>query len=142
MAMAERGWAAIGLLAAAMLGVGLVERWRLATVAEAPLPLRFGSLARGLIVRFILLTGLFVAALGLLTLFRDTALARTLGPIDLVITMGAALAALAANEVSARLARQQVSGALLRVNERIDALRAGTRGDIIEGEIIDRDPPR
>jgi hypothetical protein len=142
MAIAERGWAAIGLLAAAMLAVSFVERRRLARLADAPLPFRFGGLASGLIVRFILLTGLFVIALGILTLFRDTSLARALSFTDLGIVLGAAVIALGANEISARLATHEMSGAMASVQARVDTLRAAAKGDIIEGEIIDSDPPR
>lgn len=141
MAIYQRSPPALAVLAAVMLLVGLVERRRMGA-ANA---INTAGLVAGFAVRLGLLIGLFVLVNGVLTLFRDTVLARSLGAPDALIAALAAGAALAANEISARIARREI-GALRSALD--DNLRPGPAsphagGDIIEGEIIpDNEPAR
>ena len=134
MAILERSWLSIAALAAAMLAVSLFERRRIGRALGVEIRSNSFSLMMGLAVRFGLLTGLFVVMLGLLALFRDTALARQLGLPDLAVIILSAGGALLANALSARLAIAETgtppSGP--------GAPAAG--GVVIEGEIIKRDP--
>lgn len=144
MAIYQRGPLSLGVLAAAMLAVSLYERRRLAAVAGAETTVSLASLAMGFAFRLGLLIGLFILSVGLLALFRDTSLARGLGLIDLGLTGLSAALALAANEISARMARADFAAVH---TELTTAFRPpgspGAGGDIIEGEIIDTgDPPR
>lgn len=133
MAIFERGWLSIGALAAAMLAVSLFERRRFGKALGISIPSNAGTLATGLAVRFGLLTGLFVVTLGVLALFRDTALSRSLGWPDLAVIGLSAGGALLANAASARLAPipAQPGGP--------PAKTAPAEGIILEGEIIDSD---
>ena len=134
MAILERGWLSIAALAAAMLAVSLFERRRIAKALGVDIRANSSSLTMGLAVRFGLLTGLFVVTLGVLALFRDTALSRELGWPDFAVIALSAGGALLANALSARLA--PIETGTLRSGPR--AQNAG--GVVIEGEIIDRDP--
>lgn len=144
MAIYQRGALSLAVLAAAMLAVSLYERRRLAGVAGVETQVSAASLAMGFAFRLGLLIGLFVLSIGLLALFRDTSLARQLGMIDLGLTGLSAAIALAANEISARMARSDFAA----VHTDLSAAfrppgNPPAEGDIIEGEIIDtEDPPR
>lgn len=134
MAILERGWLSIAALAAAMLAVSLFERRRIGKALGVEIRSNSSSLTMGLAVRFGLLTGLFVVTLGVLALFRDTALARQLGLPDLAVIVMSAGGALLANALSARLATAETG------TRRSGRGAPGTEGVVIEGEIIDRDP--
>ena len=115
MAILERGWLSI-----AALGVDIRAN--------------SSSVTMGLAVRFGLLTGLFVVTLGVLALFRDTALSRELGWADLAVIALSAGGALLANALSARLAPIETG------TPRSGPGAPTSGGVVIEGEIIDRDP--
>ena len=136
MAILERGWLSVAALAAAMLAVSLIERRRIGRALGVELPSNGAAMITGLAVRFGLLTGLFVVTVGLLALFRDTALSRGLGWPDLAVIALTAGGALIANEASARLAPIQTGPA------KGDPRKAPADTVILEGEIIDADPPR
>ena len=140
MAIYQRGPLSLGVLAAAMLAVSLYERRRLAAVAGAGTTVNLTSLSMGFAFRLGLLIGLFILSVGLLALFRDTSLARGLGLIDLGLTGLSAGFALAANEISARMARSDFAAVHTEITA---AFRppGSPGGDIIEGEIIDPDEP-
>lgn len=134
LAILERGWLSIAALAAAMLAVSQFERARIGKALGVDIRANASSVTLGLAVRFGLLTGLFVVTLGILALFRDTALSRQLGLPDLAVIALSAGGALLANALSARLAAIETG-----------TLRSGPGaptcgGLVIEGEIIDRDP--
>lgn len=130
MAILERGWLSVAALAAAMLGVSLIERRRVWQALGVEVTTGPQAMLTGLAVRTGLLTGLFVVTLGVLALFRDTALSRQPGWPDLAVIAFSATIALGTNALS---------GAMVRVEQ-----RQGPGGDpdsiVIEGEIIDRDP--
>jgi len=132
MAILERGWLSIGLLAAAMLAVSLFERRRFGKALGIAIPSNVATVTTGLAVRFGLLTGLFVVTLGVLALLRDTALSRSLGWPDLAVIGLSAGGALLANAASARLApiQTQPGGPPVKT--------APADSIILEGEIIDR----
>lgn len=132
MAILERGWLSIGLLAAAMLAVSLFERRRFGKALGIAIPSNVATVTTGLAVRFGLLTGLFVVTLGVLALLRDTALSRSLGWPDLAVIGLSAGGALLANAASARLApiQTQPGGPPVKT--------APAESIILEGEIIDR----
>lgn len=134
MAILERGWLSIAALAAVMLAVSLFERRRIGRALGVDIWANSSSLTMGLAVRFGLLTGLFVVTLGVLALFRDTALSRELGWPDLAVIGLSAGGALLANALSARLA--PVSAGPGQPPPR----KAPADTVIIEGEIIDSDP--
>lgn len=134
MAILERGWLSIGALAAAMLAVSLFERRRFGKALGIAIPSNAGTLATGLAVRFGLLTGLFVVTLGVLALFRDTALSRELGFPDLAVIALSAGGALLANALSARLAPVRTEPG------QPPPRSAPAETVILEGEIIDSDP--
>lgn len=134
MAILERGWLSIAALAAVMLAVSLFERRRIGRALGVDIRANSSSLTMGLAVRFGLLTGLFVVTLGVLALFRDTALSRDLGWPDLAVIGLSAGGALIANALSARLA--PVSAGPGQPPPR----QAPADSVILEGEIIDSDP--
>ncbi|MBK8197389.1 MAG: hypothetical protein IPK75_03375 [Acidobacteria bacterium] len=135
LALLERGWLAVGLLAAAMLGVSLFERRRIGAAVGIDIPSSPAMLVTGLIVRFGLLTGLFVVTVGVLALFRDTALSEGIGWPDLAVAAFSAGGAMVANAMSALLAPvRNEDGAPPSRKAPADAV-------ILEGEIIDADPP-
>ncbi len=136
MAILERGWLSVAALAAAMLAVSLIERRRIGRALGVELPSNGAAMITGLAVRFGLLTGLFVVTVGVLALFRDTALSRGLGWADLAVIALTAGGALIANEASARLAPIRTGPA------RGDRRKAPADTVILEGEIIDADRPR
>ena len=133
MAILERGWLSIGALAAAMLAVSLFERRRFGKALGIAIPSSAGTVLTGLAVRFGLLTGLFVVTLGVLALFRNTALSRSLGWPDLVVIGLSCGAALLANALSAQLAPVRA------VPGRAPPETAPAESIILEGEIIDTD---
>lgn len=134
MAILERGWLSVAALAAAMLAVSLLERRRFGRALGIEIPSNAGTLLTGFAVRTGLLTGLFVVTLGVLALFRDTALSRALGWPDLAVIALSAGGALLANALSARLAPvQSEPGQPPRRNAPAESV-------VLEGEIIDSDP--
>ena len=133
MAILERGWLSIGALAAAMLAVSLFERRRFGKALGIAIPSSARTVLTGLAVRFGLLTGLFVVTLGVLALFRDTALSRSLGRPDLLVIGLSCCAALLANALSAQLAPVRA------VPGRAAPETAPAESIILEGEIIDTD---
>jgi hypothetical protein len=134
MAILERGWLSIAALAAVMLAVSLFERRRIGRALGVDIRANSSSLTMGLAIRFGLLTGLFVVTLGVLALFRDTALSRELGWPDLAVIGLSAGGALLANALSARLAPVSVGPG------QPPPRKAPAETVIIEGEIIDSDP--
>lgn len=139
-ALMQRSALMIVLLAAAMVGVSLVERFRLARITGTAVPVTLAGLLPGFAVRLGGLAGLFIVLLGILALFRDTSLARGLGLEDVAILVGVTGFALAANAISARLATTEVSSVLSTLNASFRAANpgAGTAdGEIIEGEFYD-----
>ena len=141
LAIYQRSPLALAGLAALMLVVSLIERRRIA-VAQV----NGASLVMGFAFRLGLLIGVFVLFNGVLTLFRDTALARTLALPDLLILGATTAAALIGNEVSARIAGRQINAVRSELQAAMRAHQGGPAaegdGEIIEGEIIDPDPPR
>jgi hypothetical protein len=133
MAILERGWLSVAALAAAMLGVSLIERRRFGRALGIEIPSNAGTLLTGLVVRFGLLTGLFVVTLGVLALFRDTALSRELGWPDLAVIALSAGGALLANALSARLAPVRTEPG------QPPPRSAPAETVVLEGEIIDSD---
>jgi hypothetical protein len=130
----------IVLLAAAMVGVSLVERIRLARLTGSAAPVSLAGVLPGFAVRLGGLAGLFIVLIGFLALFRDTSLARGIGLEDAAILVGVTGFALAANAISARLATTEVSSVLSTLNASLREANpgAGTAdGDIIEGEFYD-----
>lgn len=148
MAIFQRSPLALALLTAAMLAVGLYERRRLAAVTGVQTAISGATLLTGFGFRLGLLIAIFVITVGVLALFRDTSLARQLELVDAgLITLPVAIA-LAANEISARIARRELGDVHTQITAAFSqqtgsgpaAPDAG--GDIIEGEIIeDSDPP-
>ena len=133
MAILERGWLSVAALAAAMLAVSLVERRRFGRALGIEIPSNAGTLLTGLVVRFGLLMGLFVVTLGVLALFRDTALSRELGWPDLAVIGLSAGGALLANALSARLAPVRTEPG------QPPPRSAPAETVVLEGEIIDSD---
>jgi hypothetical protein len=139
-ALMQRSLLMVVLLAAAMVGVSLVERVRLARLTGSPAPLSLAAILPGFAVRLGGLAGLFIVLLGLLALFRDTSLARSLGPEDAAIFLGVTGFALAANAISARIATREVGSALSALNAAYDQAGPGPAamdGEIIEGEFTE-----
>ena len=139
-ALMQRSPLMIALLAAAMVGVSLVERIRLARLTGSPAPLTLAGILPGFAVRLGGLAGLFVVLLGVLALFRDTSLARSFGLEDTAILIGVTGFALAANAISARIATTEVSSVLSTLNASFREANPGANtadGEIIEGEFYD-----
>ena len=137
-ALMQRSFLMILLLAAAMVGVSLVERVRLARLTGSPAPLSLAAILPA--VRLGGLAGLFIVLLGMLALFRDTSLARSLGLEDAAIFLGVTGFALAANAISARIATREVGSALSALNAAYDQAGPGPAsmdGEIIEGEFAE-----
>ena len=142
-ALMERSVLTVAALAAGMLVASWVERFRLHRLAgHEGYPLVTGLLP-GFAVRTGLLAGLFIICLGVLALFRETALARGFGLADAGLVCTVTAIALLANGISARIASHEMSAVMSQVNAGFAASRndpAGEgNGDIIEGEVIDRD---
>ena len=146
-AILERSALMVGVLALGMLGVSWVERLRLFRLAGSDDRPDLSGLLPGLAWRIGLLAGVFILSLGILALFRDVSLARGLGLTDLVLLLAVAGIALVANRVSASIAGREMEGALAQVNAAFGTSGANDNsghgqpgnGDIIEGEVIDRD---
>ena len=139
-ALMERSALMIVLLAAAMMGVSLVERLRLARLTGNPAPIAMTALLPGFAVRLGGLAGLFIVFLGFLALFRDTSLARGFGLEDAAILIGVTGFALAANAISARIATTEVGAVMNTMNASFRDANPGARmtgGEIIEGEFHD-----
>lgn len=148
MAIFQRSPLALALLTAAMLAVGLYERRRLAAAAGAQTAISGATVLTGFGFRLGLLIAIFVITVGVLALFRDTSLARQLELTDFALIALPAAVALAANEISARIARRELGDVQSQLTAAFGGHPRGPAppdagGDIIEGEIIDADdPPR
>jgi hypothetical protein len=134
-AVMQRSPLMVAVLAAGMIGVSLVERLRLASLAGAPAPVALAPLLPGFAVRLGGLAGLFIILLGILALFRDTSLARGLGLEDAAIFFGISGFALAVNAISARIATTEMSGVLSSLNASFR--NSGPASGIADGEIIE-----
>lgn len=146
MAIFQRSPLALALLTAAMLAVGLYERRRLAAAAGAQTAISGATVLTGFGFRLGLLIAIFVITVGILALFRDTSLARQLELIDFALIALPAAVALAANEISARIARRELGDVQSQLTAAFGGHPRGPAapdagGDIIEGEIIDADDP-
>ena len=136
-ALMERSVLMVALLAAGMLAVSWVERFRLHRLSGNEGYPAITGLLPGFAVRAGFLAGLFIVSLGVLALFRETILARGLGLTDLGLFSAVA-------GISARMATREVSSVMAQMNTNITppggASQAGEGpGEIIEGEVIDRD---
>ena len=142
LAALQRSPMALAVLAFAMLMASFIERRRMARLMGETALLRPSRLAMGFAFRLGLLIGIFVLTLGVLALFRDTALARELGLIDLAVILPPLLIALGANAVSAFVAGRSTAEARRLMGAAMAASRQPPppEGEIIEGEILDRDP--
>jgi len=139
-AMMQRSPLMIVLLAAAMVGVSLIERMRLARLTGSPAPLSLAGILPGFAVRLGALAGLFIVLLGILALFRDTSLASSLGLADAIILLSVTGFTLAANAISARIATTEVSTVMSTMNASFRQANPGGHdmgGEIIEGEFLD-----
>ena len=139
-ALLERSWLLVAALALGMLIVGQIERFRVARATGVALQAGPQSFLAGFVWRAGLLSGLFIVLLGILALFRDTALAREFGLTDSVIALGAMSIAYAANLVGGRLASDGLATSFGAFRSSFETTRETTRtyeGDIIEGEVVD-----
>ncbi|WP_439619810.1 hypothetical protein [Hyphomonas sp.] len=139
-ALMQRSPLMIVLLAAAMVGVSLVERMRLARLTGSSAPMSLAAILPGFAVRLGGLAGLFIVLLGVLALFRDTSLARGLGLADAAILFGVTGFVLAANAISARIATTEVGTVMSTMNASFRQASPGGNdmgGEIIEGEFHD-----
>ena len=77
------------------------------------------------------------------SLFRETALARGVGLVDAGLVFAVTGLALLANGISARIAGSQVSAVMSQFRAGFPAEESAPAGegpgDIIEGEVLDRD---
>ncbi|MEZ5946673.1 MAG: hypothetical protein R3C13_03885 [Hyphomonas sp.] len=150
-AVLERSFLVLLLLAAGMMLVSWIERTRfLRAAGETRLP-DPGAFWPGFAVRTGLLLGIFVVTLGLLALFRDTALARGFGWIDLLLAGGTTAIVYGMNAWSARLAATEANFIVTQLKAPFAPGHAPGSGagpsqgpanrpdDIIEGEFRDLD---
>lgn len=140
-AILQRSFLILLLLAGGMMLVSWIERIRfLRAAGETRLP-DPGAFWPGFAVRTGLLLGIFVVTIGVLALFRDTALARGFGWPDLLIAGGATLGVYLMNLASARLAMGQADlvAAQLNASYHTHGGPAGEAGDIIDGEFTGPD---
>lgn len=142
-ALLERSILMVAALAVGMLLVSWIERIRLHRLTGHEGYPAVTGLLPGFAVRAGLLAGLFIVCLGLFALFRETALARGFGAIDVGLFCTATGIALLANGISARMATQEVSAVMSQMNAGFSPdpqrRRDDLSEDIIEGEIIDKD---
>ncbi|MGH1421975.1 MAG: hypothetical protein ACRBEQ_09165 [Hyphomonas sp.] len=140
LALLERSVLMVAVLAIGMMISSAVERRRLPETRGLLQP---AALISGAAVRFGLLAGLFVICLGIFTLFRETALARSLQWIDLLIFLGATGLSVGANEISARIAATQINTGTDGISSIFAQTSPGNSKDadgvIIEGELSDPD---
>ncbi|MEZ5997240.1 MAG: hypothetical protein R3B98_00915 [Hyphomonas sp.] len=143
-AFLERSFLVLFLLAAGMMLVSWIERMRfLRAAGETRLP-DPGAFWPGFAMRIGLLLGIFVVTVGVLALFRDTVLARTLRWVDLVLAGGTTLVVYGMNAWSAALASTQANLVMTRLRAPFapDHTSGGpddAAADIIEGEFRDAD---
>jgi hypothetical protein len=140
----QRGFFLVVLLAAAMLVLGELERRRAMRLAGKWPPGLPRNVLMGFFIRLGALTALFIVLTGFLALFRDTSLARGLGWPDMAILFVFTALALAANEVSARLAVNRMGDAVNAIRGALGAERFDARdaeGEIIDGEVIEPEAP-
>ncbi len=136
----QRGFFLIVLLAAAMQILGELERRRAMRLAGKWPPGLPKNLLMGFAIRLGALSALFIVLVGFLALFRDTSLARGLGWPDAAILGLFTALAVAANEVSARLAVNRMGDAVNALRGALSAERFDARdseGEIIDGEIVE-----
>jgi len=142
-ALMERSVLTVAALAAGMLVTSWVERFRLHRVAGHEGYPQVTGLLPGFAIRAGLLAGLFIVCLGILALFRETALARGVGLVDAGLVCTVTGLALLANGISARIAGSQVSAVMSQFRAGFPAEESAPAGegpgDIIEGEVLDRD---
>ena len=140
-AILERSFLVLLLLAGGMMLVSWIERTRfLRAAGETRLP-DPGAFWPGFAMRIGLLLGVFVVTLGILALFRDTALARSFGWPDLALAGGTTLIVYLMNLASARMAETQANLVVTHINAQFHPPDgpANATGDIIDGEFTDAD---
>ncbi|MCA8900249.1 MAG: hypothetical protein KDA53_03280 [Hyphomonas sp.] len=140
-AVMQRGFLVLLLLAAGMMLVSWIERTRfLRAAGETRLP-DPGAFWPGFAVRTGLLAGIFVVTVGVLALFRDTMLARSLGWEDAALAGGTTLVVYLMNLASARLAGRQAGliAAQFQASAHPPGGTADGQGEIIDGEFRDLD---
>ena len=130
-AIFERSALVVVLLAAGWAASGLVSRRRVFGAQAASL----GDYFRGFVWRLFLLGSMFVVLLGLLTLFRETALARTVTAGDLLFVLLTTALVMGLEWIGGRLSAQGMQD-ISRVMETANA-PGSPDGVVIEGEVID-----
>lgn len=143
-ALMERSFLMVAVLAAGMVMVSWIERLRLFRLAGNDERPDLSGLLPGFAWRFGLLAGVFILSLGVMALFRDTALSRSFGLVDLGVLVGVTGIALIANSLSARIATDQLGTTLSHMRAGFGARGANDNAgssDVIEGEVIHRDEP-
>ena len=139
-AVLERSWLLVAVLAVGMMIVGQIERFRIAHAAGVDMRLQLHILFAGFAWRVGVLSGLFIVMLGILALFRDTALAREIGIVDVVVALAATGIAMLANLIGGRMAGEGLAASFSAFRSSFSQSAEtdyAFDGEIIEGEVID-----
>lgn len=134
-ALFERSALVVALLAAGWAGSGLLSRYRLL----GPRAVSLGSFFGGFAWRIVLLGSMFVVLLGFLTLFRETALARTVTGGDVLFVLATTGAVMALEWIGGRMSARGMED-ISKVME-TNRPEPAAPGDVIEGEVIDGTRP-
>lgn len=144
-AILERPVAVLLLLAIFMSLTGVIQRRIAMRAAGHQQRIDPRALASGIGARLIGLIAVFIVTIGVLALFRDTSLARTLGPVDALLVLLPTIIALGSDFLLAHTMKTELAAAKDVFEAAKSSRHAGpgrpseTGGPIIEGEIID--PP-
>lgn len=138
-AILQRSFLLLVLLAAAMACVGFIQRRQMLKAAGQQQIVNPGRFIAGIGARLGALLGLFVLTLGVLALFRDTSLARSLNGLDAALVLFPTLLTLGADMFLAHTVNREMESVRTSVHSETHRANPNAQGPIIEGEII---PPK
>lgn len=141
-AILQRSVILLAGFALVMVIINIIQKQTAAAQLGQPAIISVPGIVTGFAVRFGAMVGFFVVLIGIMAMFRETSLARGFGQIDALLLLIPAVISIGASAISRRLFGVQMQDTVAGLRAAFNTSQgrpAQADGEIIEGEIIDRD---
>lgn len=141
-AILQRSVILLAGFALVMVIINIVQKQTAAAQLGQPPVISIAGIVTGFAVRFGAMVGFFVVLIGIMAMFRETSLARGFGQTDAVLLLIPAAISVGASAISRRIFGVQMQDTVAGLRAAFSTSQGGPAeadGEIIEGEIIDRD---
>lgn len=141
-ALLQRSVVLLAGFALMMVIISVIQKQTAAAQLGQPAVISIAGIMTGFAARFGVMVGFFVVLIGIMAMFRETALARSFGQTDALLLLIPAAISMGASAISRRIFGVQMHDTLAGLQAAFNTSQgrpADADGDIIEGEIIDRD---